>query len=131
MKIDHFEFLGDCAKDGLLNLHEDNTSEGFYLYVLGDSGSKVVKDMLSAGKRHFNFKRDGVYDDNETYELKDGVVENYEDGSFDEAMVLEFDIPIAVTIETPERNAAIEDRVKASSAMAAVFVRGVMEGADA
>jgi len=122
-----FNIIVKSAKDGFLNLHEDATSEGFYLYVLGDTTDIIVSNMLKAGRKYFDYKKDGTYEDNETYEIKNGIVANHEDGSLDDVMKNKFNIPITVTIETPQRDAELKNRAMAISDMAAEFVSGILK----
>ena len=124
---DNLELLGWAARDGLVDAHEDATSEGFYLYILGDIKCKTVVEMKKTGLKFFDFKRDNHYSDNGEYDLVDGIVDNYKDGSFDDAMVMKFGIPLAITIETPTRGADVEKRAKACGDMTAVFVKGIRD----
>jgi hypothetical protein len=124
----NWKLLGQAGMDGLLNLHEDETSDGFYIYVLGDVKSKLVRSMLKAGLEHFEFKKNGHYEDNDGYELEDGIVDNHLDESWDEAMVRDFDIPISVTIETPGKSVDVKKRAACGAAMTKAFVKGVLDG---
>ena len=125
--LNHLDLLGYCAKDGLINLHEDSTAEGFYLYVLGDNESSIVQNMLRVGKEFFEFKRDGNYSDNDDYELKNGVISNHPDKSFDDLMKSKFHIELVVTIETPQVDAKIPKRAEAISAMTSAYIQGIIK----
>jgi hypothetical protein len=124
--IDHCDLLSsECAQDGLLNVHEDNTSQGFYLYVFGDTSSPVVDDMLQAGLQEFEFKKDGTYHDNDSYDLEDGVVDNHPDHSFDHYAYSE-GTSLAVTIELPAtKGIEFDQRVRSGAAMVSAFLQGL------
>ncbi len=126
---DNEKRLGGLSKDGMLNLHEDVTAEGFYMYVFGNAKCPTVKAMMKAGKKYFDFKRDGEYEDNGKYELKGGLVDNHADGTFDDMMRQEYGIPLSVTTETPAKGGIeFNDRVAAAADMTEEFVKGVKGG---
>ena len=124
--IDNRDLLcAQCASDGLLNIHEDNTSQGFYLYVLGNVDDPAVSGMLLAGRKHFEFKKNGRYTDNGTYELESGVIDNHPDFSFDHYAYLD-GVPLAITMELPAKDGVrFEDRVAAGAAMMGEYLRGI------
>jgi len=126
--INNISLLGKFSKDGFLNLHEDKDSHstGFYMYVMGDSTSEIVDKMQSVGKKFFNFKSDGIYHDNGVYEIKNGIVNDLKDYTFDYFITQKFDIPLSITIETPAKNGInIWKRVSASGSMMIAFVNGI------
>jgi len=118
---DNFKLLRSCSKDGLLNLHEDNESTGFYLYVNGNINSPIVKSMLETGKQYFDFKRDGEYTDNRTYELKNGIIDNLQDGSLDDALYKNGTV-LTITLEIPDNNIPLENRILFGSKMTEAFL---------
>ena len=123
----HFDELGLLARDGLMNLHEDDDAEGFYAYVLGDIKSDAVRAIQAAGLKYFKYKRDGRYEGNGSYVVEKGLVDNYHDYTFDDAMQRRFGIPLTVTTETPSKSGVVAfvDRVTAASEMILGFVLGV------
>jgi hypothetical protein len=122
---ENMKLLVECGKDALLNVHEDVTSTGFYLYVMGDAQSPVVRLVLSAGKKTFGYKENGVYTDNGTYTLEDGVVDNHSDGSLDECMH-RAGVPLAVNLEFPGKDTPLMDRAVGGSELIREFLAGVL-----
>lgn len=123
--VDNIKLLKQCAKDGLINLHEDITSKGFYLYILGNAKHKAVKTMLAAGKKWFDTKKDGEYTDNGNYVLKNGIIDNHKDGTIDNYL-LNLGVPFLVTTETPAENSIkFEDRVNAGADLFKAFVNNI------
>lgn len=115
------KLLKMCGKDATLNVHEDITSKGFYIYVLGDTKAPVVKAMLKVGKQWFEYKKDGEYTDNGTYKLKDGMVDNHKDGTLDHWLYNEGS-KIAITMEMPAKEASMFDRIHMGSALIRTFL---------
>jgi len=120
----NIKLLKSCGQNALLNVHEDNTSKGFYLYILGDTGAGVVKAILNAGKQRFEFKKDGKYHDNGTYELKNGIVDNHHDGTLDN-FLFSRGTPITITMEIPSVEAPISDRIRMGSELINAFLDNI------
>jgi hypothetical protein len=121
--VDNAELLAELGKDGLLNMHEDIASDGVYAYLFG-AGRCIAGQVVSAVAAHLPKRNDGRYDDNDGYTVTNGIVDNHEDGSFDQYMVEERGVRIAITTETPAK-ADIEKRVAAGRDMALAFVKEV------
>ena len=120
----NFNLLKACSKDGLLNLHEDNSSAGFYLYVNGNVDSPAVKAMIESGRQYFDFKKDGKYTDNGTYELKNGIIDNFSDGSLDDALH-KSGTNLTVTLEVPDDDIPLAKRILFGSKMTEEFLSNV------
>lgn len=123
----NIDLLKKCSRDGLLNVHEDVTSKGFYLYVNGDVKQPIVKTMLKQGKKWFDFKKDGEYHDNETYTIKDGLVDNHKDGTIDQYLY-DNGAPLAITMELPAKSATMFSRIHMGAALIRMFLTGLAGG---
>jgi hypothetical protein len=107
------------AVDGFLTLHEDHTNEQFYLYYFSDSINvpDKIDELLSIGSTHFGLVRDGSYED---VPIKDGLVKNLHDGTFEDFM-FHRGTPLSVCTETPG-NGDINKRMAATSDIIESFI---------
>lgn len=121
---DNIELLRRVSKDGLLNVHEDQKASGFYLYVLGDPNSRIIDAMKKSGEKYLPIMPNGVYYGNGEYEVKNGIVDNYHDGSFDDMMQKRFQIPLLITSETPMKK-DMRERINCNVAMINAFTRAI------
>lgn len=128
------DILAKLGYDCVLSLHENNSlSNGFYIYANTDAtkrydgSAKDSKDLegvtadlidivVQRGLAKFKLRPDGKYTDpqgkkEDTYKVKDGVVTNLRDNSFEDYMNRVKKVPIVILPETPSKNQPIEKRV--------------------
>jgi len=116
--------IAERSTDGVIAMHEDNTSQGFYLYLYGDraNNDRLVKALKKAGTIIFDFKKSGTYSDNGQYELVDGLVDNNYDGTTEYALFKRYGAKRAITCETPAKDANIMDRIQTGAGVIKAFV---------
>lgn len=90
--------LKECARDGFLTLHEDEENKGSYLYTFGNNIS-VQSKMLQAVTQYFPILSGKIVTRGEKKNVKDGIVRDDHDGSFED--LLSRDVPISVCTEVP------------------------------
>ena len=125
----NFSKLLKLAKNGFFSLHEDVRSEKFYAYTFNESDSpnEVPKAIVKLiDKKHFDVHPDGKFMD---LDVKDGVITNYHDGSFED-LLFHKGVRVSVVTETPGK-ADFEQRVSANSAIIKFIINLYSEVANA
>jgi len=109
----HSKILSALAKSAYLDLHEDPDEKNFYLYEYEEEPSKVAKELIKVGRKHFKkvFGGDGILN----------TKEDNEDGSLEDFMFTSKNIPISIVSEVPGKW-PIDKRIKASVEIIKKFV---------
>lgn len=119
--LQHAARLRALGADGVLSCHEDvkQTQHG-YVYSLerASAPGAFSRALLAANARAFPVLPDGDVDG---HPVRDGIVFNNYDGSF-EAWMMECGVARAACVETPGQ-APIGERIAAQSAMVEAFIR--------
>jgi predicted double-glycine peptidase len=96
--LNNDKLIKELSKNGMLDLHENtDVSNEFYIYANANEDDKEqesspIKDLTEIARltalRHFTQRSDGHYKDTNPgkaeYDIKDGVVWNSHDGSYDD-----------------------------------------------
>jgi hypothetical protein len=111
--------LRDAARDGLLACHEDVLLSHCYVYGMeqSDAPGEFSRGLLRANASFFAVHPDGEVDG---CPVKDGIVFNHQDTSFESWLLLE-GTRHAACVETPGQQ-PIERRIAAQAAMMRFFV---------
>lgn len=129
---DNLSALVKLARDGFLSLHEDYDERRFYIYDYekGKRPSGLVKTLVRAEKVLFAPVADGVLEqdwatvDRRDVYIKNGIVFNHHDGSFEDRLLHE-GVAVAVSTETPSKKETIENRLEMNANLIKVFAEGV------
>ena len=118
---DNLPSLLFCAKDGFLTLHEDYERTKFYLYANEHHAQPkaFTKHMVNAGASMCPILPDGDYEEGI---VRDGVIFNAYDGSFESLLFFKNGIPRTATTETPGK-LDFAFRVKMSSRLIDAFAQ--------
>ena len=120
--------LKELGKTVIVDLHENVESNSFYLYVYNrlnndleiTENKDLLEIVLQSGKRHFPVRLDGTYQDSfakrDIYEIKNGIVNNFYDGSFDDYVSRVLGCPLVIVNETPGKD-ELSKRLEAQSDM--------------
>jgi len=120
--------IKELGKTVIVDLHENVESDSFYLYIYNrlNEGYEITENkdlleiVLQSGKRHFPVRPDGTYQDSfakrDIYEIKNGVVNNFYDGSFDDYASRILKCPLVIVNETPGKD-ELPKRLEAQSDM--------------
>jgi predicted deacylase len=109
----NFSKLLKLAKNGFFSLHEDIRTEKFYTYTFNDSSSpNEVPKAIVIDKKYFDIHPNGEF---MGLDVKDGVITNYHDGSFED-LLFHKGVKVSVVTETPGK-ADFDQRVSANSAI--------------
>ena len=126
--------LAKLGSDCILSLHENMTlNNGFYLYANtdfteiydreardADALEGVTADLIDIiiqrGLTRFKLRPDGKYTDpqgkeEDVYKVKQGLVSNLHDNSFEDYMNRIKKVPIVILPETPSKNQPVKKRV--------------------
>jgi hypothetical protein len=105
-----------AGKDGVLSLHEDLNSRGFFLFVHEDTIHHVALVMRDVGRRWFGSQPDGIHDG---LPITNGYIHFHREGSLEESLS-EDGVHRVLTSETPawER---WEDRVSCNAELIRSF----------
>jgi len=116
----HAAQLLRLGRDGVISCHEDVKRDHAYVYTLEDSPrpGPFSTALAAANARHFPIHPDGSLDG---LALRDGIVFNQYDGSF-EAWMMELGAIRAACVETPGLQ-PIVSRIAAQRDMVEAFVR--------
>ena len=112
--------LLNSSKDGFLSLHEDTEEERFYLYTFEESESPGIfsQTIKSAMLPHFEPYPNGKIEESV---IKDGIIFNHHDGSFEDFLFQE-GVPYTVCTETPGLS-SFDRRVSANTAITEAFAK--------
>jgi hypothetical protein len=114
--------LGLLSRSLMLDLHESEYSEdgSYYLYSVGETGEMEERVKRVAGE-YFRAREDGEYQDAyagaEPYEVRDGVVRDLNDESWDWYVVNELGAKGSMVFETPSVQVPLELRISAQAAV--------------
>ena len=112
--MENIDILLEAAKDGIISLHEDVTTDKFYIYSFSHlsrpgSFSKAMRDEEA---KHFEAIANDVKinepDDPEAFAI-DGIVHNHHDGSFEDYF-FHRGINHCLTTETPGFGVGVDAR---------------------
>ena len=117
--LHHEIMLSDLGRDGVLSCHEDLARSSAYIYAneSGTTPSKLAIKLRDSNAQFFPIHTDGLVD---TCRVKDGIVFNHPDSSF-EAWLLQRGAFASYCTETPGL-ANFETRVLANAAMIKAFI---------
>jgi len=123
--IRNIDLLRKLASDGFLSLHEDITTDKFYIYIytFRKSWEVFAGGMRSEEAKFFKQALDGEKVNEEgdpDAVVHKGVVYNLHDGSFEDWM-LHLKVPYSVVTETPGKK-RISKRVEAGVALINKFI---------
>lgn len=124
----NFSKLLKLAKNGFFSLHEDVRFEKFYTYTFNksDSPNEVPKAIVKfIDNKYFDVHSDGKFMD---LDVKDGVITNYHDGSFED-LLFHKGVRVSVVTETPGR-ADFEQRTSANAAIVKFIINLYTEVAN-
>jgi hypothetical protein len=110
----------DLAADGFLTLHEQTHSPCFYLYAIERELSALTLAIRDVGGRFFPVIADGLIPSPGSGMVRDGVVLNEHDGTFEDWLFQE-GVPRCLTTETP-LGSEFSRRVEANKAIIHAFV---------
>jgi hypothetical protein len=118
--LTHGDRLRDAARDGLLACHEDILLSHCYIYGMErlDAPGEFSRGLLQANASFFAIHPDGEVDG---CPVRDGIVFNHEDSSF-ESWLLHEGTHRAACVETPGQQ-PIAERIAAQVAMMRFFVK--------
>jgi hypothetical protein len=124
--IRNIDLLKESAADGFLSLHEDTTSDEFYIYIYSHRKSwrALAEEMRNEEAKFFNQPLDGVHvnEEGDPHVLAhDGLVHNLHDGSFED-WLMHLGVPYAVVTDTPGKTRIISKRVEAGVALINKFI---------
>lgn len=124
--LSHGGLLQQASRDGLLTCHEDVLLSHGYLYSSERATTPGVfsRSLLQVNASFFPVHPDGTVDG---CVIKDGIVFNHDDGSF-ESWLLQQGCARAACVETPGRH-PIARRIAAHRAMIAAFIDHALQGA--
>ncbi len=117
--LQHAALLAAASRDGVLSCHEDVMVADAYLYAFerARQPGPLAQRLLQANLRHFKVYPDGLVDG---CTVKDGVVFNHHDGSFED-WLFGLGAAFAACVETPALQ-PFEARVAAQADMIEVFL---------
>lgn len=132
---DNIDLIKPMAKDGYLSLHEDIDESKYYLYSFGESPEPdgLAMEIKSTLGEHFKACVDGdeVEVDGERHKkilVKNGMVYNFCDGSFDDWM-FHLGVPHVIVSETPGK-AGLQRRINAAVAVIDKFIEFFVVGEE-
>jgi len=122
--VQHKDLIKKLSKDLFITLHENNGLETFYLYAMcydkehyGISNDLVtrLKEIMS---KYYTCRADGAYEETQledAYEIKNGVVSNFHDGTLEDFIVRTMKNPISISTETPVEGTTVQQRIKTNA----------------
>ena len=121
--IGHLSKLMALAKDGFITQHEDNRMEESYTYIneAGQEPSPFAYALRDTLARHFPIMGDGGNDRLPDENLRDGIILNDKDSSF-ENLLQHYGVPRLATTETPASPAiSIRKRIICNTELTHIF----------
>ena len=120
------------AKDGFLSLHEDYDERRFYIYDYEKAKrpAALVRALVRAEKVLFPPIPDGILEqdwdtiDRRDVCIKNGIVFNHHDGSFEDRLMHD-GVSVAISTETPSKKETIENRIEMNANLIKVFAENV------
>jgi len=119
--VANLDLLKDCARDGFLTVHEDEENKGTYAYAYGQKSVILAQQMLDPSM--FPIGDWVITSRSETMEIKNGIIADYSDGSF-ENLLYESGVPISICTEVPAQADKVR-RTLACKAYVEFFINGV------
>ena len=126
--LKNIELLIEKAEDGLLCLHEDIDQEYSYLYTYEKSNEPGPFSFMFRDTQARHFPQLPDNDDPDLGNIKDGIIFNHCDGSFEDRLFHE-GVPRIACIETPGKY-RLREREIATVMMINTFIlmRGIANG---
>lgn len=124
--MENIDILVKAAKDGIISLHEDVTTDKFYIYDFEASSrsSSFSKAMRDEESKFFEVIDNGVKvneeGDPDSFAIN-GIVHNHHDGSFEDYL-FHSGVRHCITTETPGLGIGVEKRVDVGVALINKFI---------
>ena len=117
------KLIQELSENVYLDLHENiDVDNDFYIYVNEYTTNKnlerLIPVIVDSASKHYNKRPDGTYKDSYVphevnYTIKDGIVRNLKEESFEDYLSDIVGDPLAIVFETPAKSDNIRNRINA------------------